>query len=259
MPGDVVLVVPCFNERARLDPDGFRELLQDDRLRLVFVDDGSTDDTRALLAAFAARHPQRIALLALPENRGKAEAVRQGMRAALSGGAALVGYVDADLATPPEELLRLIELMRARPLQILIAARVGLLGRAIERSALRHYLGRVFATAASVVLRLRIYDTQCGAKLFRSGPALQAALAQPFISRWVFDVELIGRLLLGSPDTPAVPLGAIVEEPLRAWRDVKGSKVRPVHALGVAADLLLIERDFQRRKRALAAAAAVRR
>lgn len=256
MVADVVLVVPCFNECARIDPAGFRQLFRDRALRLLFVDDGSTDDTRALLSSFAAQEPERVELLGLPRNQGKAEAVRQGMRAALGSGAAIVGYVDADLATPAEEILRLVELMRERRLQIVIGARVGLVGRAIERSVLRHYLGRVFATAASVVLRLRIYDTQCGAKLFRAGPALDAALDQPFISRWVFDVELIGRLLLGAPAVAPVPLSAMVEEPLRAWRDVEGSKVRPIHVLGVARDLALIERDLQRRKRALAAPAA---
>jgi glycosyltransferase involved in cell wall biosynthesis len=255
MAADVVLVVPCFNERARLDLHGFEPLLQDGAIRLLFVDDGSTDDTRALLEPFAARQPDRVELLVLPRNQGKAEAVRQGMLAALRSKPALVGYVDADLATPAGELLRLIEIMRGRPLEALIAARVGLLGTAIERRALRHYLGRVFATAASIVLRLRIYDTQCGAKLFRAGRALHAALAEPFISRWVFDVELIGRLLLGAPGAAPVPLEAVAEEPLRAWRDVAGSKVKPLHLLGVAGDLVLIERDFRRRKRSLAGSA----
>ena len=256
MPADAALVVPCFNERARLDLASFRELLHDPTVRLLFVDDGSTDDTRALLSSFAAQEPRRVELLALARNQGKAEAVRQGMLAGLRGGASVVGYVDADLATPPSELLRMVAIMRERPLSALIAARVGLLGREIERSALRHYIGRVFATAASVVLRLRIYDTQCGAKLFRADSALDAALAEPFLSRWVFDVELIGRLLLGAPAVPAVPLAAVVEEPLRAWRDVRGSKLTPVQVLGMARDLLLIERDFQRRKRALATSGA---
>jgi glycosyltransferase involved in cell wall biosynthesis len=257
MAAEVVLVVPCFNESARLDLAGFEPLLRDGAVRLLFVDDGSTDDTGALLTSFAARQPERVELLGLPRNQGKAEAVRQGMLAALRSEPAVVGYVDADLATPAEELLRLVGIMRGRPpLQALIGARVGLLGSAIERRALRHYFGRVFATAASIVLRLRIYDTQCGAKLFRPGPALQAALAEPFISRWVFDVELIGRLLLGAPGVPPVPIEALVEEPLRAWRDVAGSKVKPLHVLGVAGDLVLIERDFRRRKRSLAASGA---
>ena len=79
-------------------------------------------------------------------------------------------------------------------LQVVIGSRVGLLGHDIDRSLRRHYLGRIFATVSSAVLDLPVYDTQCGAKAFRVTPALRAALADPFTSRWAFDVELLGRL-----------------------------------------------------------------
>ena len=108
-----------------------------------------------------------------------------------------------------------------------------MLGYDIDRSAVRHYLGRVFATAASLILQARVYDTQCGAKLFRAGPALSDALATPFLSRWAFDVEFLGRLLIGSPAVPPLPLSAVVEVPLpdlarrqgieaRAWAEWRG-------------------------------------
>jgi glycosyltransferase involved in cell wall biosynthesis len=251
MPADVTLVVPCFNERDRLDLASFQQLLDDEALKLLFVDDGSTDDTSALLEAFLAQQSGRVELVRLPVNRGKGEAVRAGMLAAVRSNARVVGYVDADLATPPSELLRLVQIFRTRSLQVLIGSRVGLVGRAIERSSMRHYAGRVFATVASLVLRMDIYDTQCGTKLFRSSDALRAALADPFISRWAFDVELLGRLLIGSASATAVKVSEMEEEPLRVWRDVKGSKLKPIHFARAARDLAAIERDLARRRRAL--------
>ena len=134
--------------------------------------------------------------------------------------------------------------------QVAIGARVGLLGKDIHRSAVRHYLGRVFATAASLILQARIYDTQCGAKLFRATPTLAAALAQPFISRWAFDVELLGRLLAGEVGAPPLPLDAIVEVPLDVWHDVKGSKLGPGGMARTAKDLARIGLDLAWRRRA---------
>jgi len=114
---------------------------------------------------------------------------------------------------------------------------VALLGHRIDRSAWRHYLGRLFATASSLVLRLSVYDTQCGAKVFRVTPALRTALAEPFTSRWAFDVELLQRLL-GAGVRPA----QFEEVPLRAWRDVGGSKLGPAAAIAAAADLARLAR-----------------
>ena len=85
----------------------------------------------------------------------------------------MLGYFDADLATPPGELLRMLDLLERRPdLSFVLASRVALLGRRITRRARRHYLGRVFATFASIFLQIPVYDTQCGAKVFRASPAI---------------------------------------------------------------------------------------
>jgi glycosyltransferase involved in cell wall biosynthesis len=196
-------------------------------LRLVLVDDGSADGTAALLERVRAARPDAVLVLRLERNQGKAEAVRRGLLAALASGAAVAGFADADLATPPAELLRMIAELEARPgVAVLLATRLRILGCRIERHLWRHLLGRVFATFASIGLGLPVYDTQCGAKLFRAGPALSAALARPFRSRWIFDVELLDRLLRGEGATP-VPDRALREFPLELWRDVPGSTLGP--------------------------------
>jgi glycosyltransferase involved in cell wall biosynthesis len=243
---EAVVVVPCFNEERRLRDDDFVALVRDGELRLLFVDDGSTDATASRVRAMADRTGGRIALLQLPENRGKGGAVRAGLLHALTGSPAAVGYIDADLSTPPEEVLRLHEALERPGVAVVMGARIRLLGTQIRREAIRHYLGRVFATVASLVLRLPVYDTQCGAKFFRVGEPLRRALVQPFRSRWAFDVELIGRLVTGSP---ALSAAEFLEVPLVRWTDVSGSRLGSGQMVGAAIDLMAIAVELRRKRR----------
>jgi dolichyl-phosphate beta-glucosyltransferase len=248
----LTVVIPCFNEAARLDGAPLLAFVDSHAdASLLLVDDGSTDATGAVLDRLAAERPGRIRALSLTPNGGKAEAVRRGLRDALAAGAEIVGYLDADLSTPPAEIDDLLAALARPGVQVAIGARVGMLGYDIDRSAVRHYLGRVFATAASIILRARVYDTQCGAKLFRAGPALAEALSTAFLSRWAFDVELLGRLLIGTPGVPALPLAAIVEVPLPIWHDVKGSKLGLTGMAQTLRDLILVANDLAARRRAV--------
>lgn len=237
-PG-IALVVPCYNEARRLDVPAFLAMVDDDSaLSLLFVDDGSRDGTASVHARMAAERPGRVSAMTLPENLGKAEAVRHGLLRVLASPVDIVGYIDADLATPRAEIARLCdEFRRADDHDVLLGSRVRLLGRAIERAPMRHYMGRAFATAASLLLRLPVYDTQCGAKLFRRTPALTRALEHPFLSRWVFDVELLSRLLVGAPGVPGIPAERMREEPLQCWADCKGSKLKARHMAQSLLDL----------------------
>jgi glycosyltransferase involved in cell wall biosynthesis len=248
----LTVVVPCYNEADRLDPapllafvDGHPDAT------FLMVDDGSRDTTGAVLERLAGQRPGRIRALALTPNGGKAEAVRHGMRDALAAGAEIVGYLDADLSTPPAEIDDLLAALARPGVEVAIGARVGMLGYDIDRSAVRHYLGRVFATAASLILRARVYDTQCGAKLFRAGPALSEALAAPFLSRWAFDVELLGRLLIGTRAVTPLPLSAIVEVPLAVWHDIKGSKLGLGGMARTLRDLAVVATDMNARRRSV--------
>jgi len=214
----VVLVVPCFNEESRLRTDDLAAL-DAAGIGLVLVDDGSTDGTRHALEEWASGR-DRASVHALGHNVGKGEAVRSGLLAAVSRRPAWVGFIDADFATPAPELLRLVDLAGRRDdLDAVIGARVAMLGRDVDRSAFRHYTGRVFATFASVVLDLPVYDSQCGAKILRCTDALARAIGEPFASRWGFDVELIGRLVRSG-----TPASRLWEEPLERWHDIGGSR-----------------------------------
>jgi glycosyltransferase involved in cell wall biosynthesis len=245
-PSVPLVVIPCYDEERRLDPTRLGSLAESGRVRLLFVDDGSTDGTSAALDRLSSTS-EAIDVLRLPANVGKAEAIRQGLLRGLDSEARILAYYDADLATPPAELLRLVELLETRPeLAFVMASRVRLLGRRIERRPLRHYLGRVFATIASFVLHIPVYDTQCGAKAFRASSALREAIATPFRSSWVFDVELIGRLLRGAKGVEPVPLEAFEEMPLREWRDVSGSRLGVIGMARALVDLLVVSARFSR-------------
>jgi glycosyltransferase involved in cell wall biosynthesis len=223
-----IIVVPCYNEATRLSVDSFREFAAaNPGIRFLFVNDGSTDDTSIVLESLAATEPHRFEHLDQEQNYGKAETVRVGMLHALQQGPRYAGYWDADLATPLREIPRFIEVLESHPQRdVCFGSRVRLLGREIERNPLRHYLGRMFATVASIVLDLPVYDTQCGAKLFRASNATEALFIDRFCVNWTFDVELIARVQghrLRDGLTSAAD--SIYELPLDQWHDVAGSKV----------------------------------
>jgi glycosyltransferase involved in cell wall biosynthesis len=214
------------------------------------VDDGSTDGTTGVLGAAVERSPDLIRLKVLSTNRGKAEAVRAGLQHAIALGAGTIGYLDADLATPLEELEAMLDLLEhEQNLVGVLASRVRLLGRTIQRHAWRHYLGRVFATAASLTLGMAVYDTQCGAKIFRVQSYFDDILEHPFQARWVFDVELLARLRNWDEHVD----DRLHEYPLRRWIDVGGSKLRLHDFLGAARDLFRIWRQPGRRPESIAA------
>ena len=240
----VALVIPCYDEAERLQGDTFLAFLKDhEGVEFVFVNDGSRDATSDRLETLRARAPERIRVLDLEANRGKAEAVRRGLLMAFEQEVDFVGFWDADLATPLEELEHFLEIARAQPgRSIFTGARVGLMGRDIDRDPLRHYLGRIFATVASMTLRLSIYDTQCGAKLFRRTPVTEALFGEPFHVNWTFDVEILARFAVSERAAGRDPAVQIYEIPLMRWRDVAGSKVRPLDFFVALRELWTIRR-----------------
>ena len=238
------IVVPCYNEATRLDVAAFeRYLSTTNDVSFVLVNDGSRDGTLSVLEALAAKLPARVRVLDVQPNQGKAEAVRRGMVLALeTPGCAYAGFWDADLATPLGEIAVFVDVFeRLERVDVVFGTRVGLLGRQIERKLARHYAGRLFATAASIVLSLPVYDTQCGAKLFRAGENSRSLFEEHFLSRWIFDVELVARYCR----TRSGLIG-IYEQPLDQWRDVGESKVRGIDFVRAIGEMLIIYRTYAR-------------
>ena len=213
---DVSIVIPCYNERARL-PETITQLRAyvDGRLdvvEVIVVDNGSSDGTAAIAAELLRPLGEWGVVLANRENHGKGAAVRQGM---LAAGGRVVLFTDADLSTPIEELVKLEQALAA-------GADVAIGSRAVDRSLLevpqgqgRDVAGRLFNLVARALATPGIRDTQCGFKLFRTDAAQQICTRQR-LNGFGFDVELIAI---------ARHLGlAVAEVPVR-WRNHPDSHV----------------------------------
>lgn len=243
---ELVLVVPCCNEASRLQAAVFLDFVaRHPFVRLLFVDDGSVDGTMAVLERMALEAPAGVRAIRLSTNQGKAEAVRRGLLEALDGNHSLVGFWDADLSTPLTAIDDFLRVATKFPaVELILGSRVMLMGRDIRRKASRHYLGRVFATAASLALDLPVYDTQCGAKVFRANDALRRVLGEPFRSRWVFDVEILARYLALPVDDGGAPRRSrIYELTVPVWHAVPGSKLKALDYVRSVGELAAIWRS----------------
>ena len=242
-----VIVIPCFNEERRLPVEAFRNFRVDGhRVDFCFVNDGSSDGTLGVLNALRDSDPERFSVVNLEKNGGKSEAVRKGILEVSNRKADVTGFWDADLATPLDEIQGFLKILTDRPeIHMVFGARVRLLGRNISRNPARHYFGRVGATLISQTLGMAVYDTQCGAKLFRIEDALREVFSRPFLSRWIFDVEVIARYVeLWGRDRAAK---SIYEYPVVTWHDVRGSKVKSHDFAKALRDLWRIRRAYRLR------------
>lgn len=251
MSPSMTIIVPCYNEEERLDSCKFTSFINDNpQVKFLFVDDGSTDKTLELLKALSTTAPEFADVYSLPKNMGKAEAVRHGFVKAFEAAPEFIGFWDADLSTPLEAIPLLSGIFGEREdVEIVFGSRVQLLGRSIERNPVRHYLGRIFSTVVSLALGLKVYDSQCGAKLFKVSPKLKEIFQEPFMAKWIFDVEIIARLMKIHRERKLAPVENVIYEcPLPQWRDVKGSKLSYMAFVVAIRDLFSIYwSNFQNR------------
>jgi len=242
-PVDVplILIVPCFNEANRLERDVW--LSNASRFdQILFVDDGSTDNTLKVLEELLSQAKEQnitnLQILVLKTNQGKAGAIRAGVLHSckdLSSGS-YIGYCDADLSTPLDEMQRLADTCKTDNIDFLLGSRIKLAGFNVERSGARHYLGRASATLICTLLNITVYDTQAGAKVFQAKFA-ETLFKNSFVSPWLFDCELILRAKHADI--------SVREEPLKTWvHQDNDSKVNLVTYIKSLFDLLKIRKKY---------------
>ena len=190
MPVHYSIVIPAFNESARIGR-ALSDILLSIRknswdAEVIVVNDGSTDDTAAIVQAIAA-DPPVIRLIHNDGNRGKGYSVRSGLLHALGE---VVMFTDADLSAPIEEAQRLFDAIAAGA-DIAIGSRWLATSRQTHRQPLyRQIFGRCFNLLTRAIMRLPYADTQCGFKAF-TRDAAQTVFQLQTIERWGFDPEIL--------------------------------------------------------------------
>ena len=202
-----LIVVPCYNEARRLDGAAFEAFLQTTSDVGLCFVDDGSTDDTFTVLTELARGYDAVDVHRLERNAGKAEAVRQGILRALEREPEFVGYWD---------------------------------------NAARHYVGRLIATAAAGTLALPVYDTQCGAKLLRAAGA-RPLFERAFCARWMFDVELIARIIAQEGSRARAGL-YLREIPLKEWRHVRGSKIRVRDGVLALRELYRIYKQYPARR-----------
>jgi len=221
VPIDISVIIPAYNESGRLPAtlEKVRAYFETrrERVEILVVDDGSKDNTAALVEAFAAqafRPGLEFRLLRNPGNRGKGYSVRHGM---LKARGQLRLFSDADLSAPIEEIEKLEAALAAGA-----DAAIGSRSRSeliqAHQSRFRETAGRFFNLIVKTLLGLRFHDTQCGFKLFRAGAAQQIFPRQT-IERWGFDPELLFLARIRGLRVVEVPV---------VWAHAEGAKINMI-------------------------------
>jgi dolichyl-phosphate beta-glucosyltransferase len=231
MPCDLSVVLPVYDE-ARVLAETLAQLVPHleglgKSFEIVCVDDGSTDGSWEILQRLAAAD-ERVRVDRLPENRGKGAAVRKGMLAAEGE---LVVFMDADLSTPLDEMVRFLGALDSG-YDVVIGNRRAP-GSEITRHQpwIRETLGRGFTVLTRVLLAPGVHDFTCGFKGFRRDAA-RKIFARSSLNGWAFDAELV---------VIAHSLGLKLAQVPVAWHDEEGTKVRILQAvLGSLRELIVI-------------------
>jgi glycosyltransferase involved in cell wall biosynthesis len=184
------IVIPAYNEAARIT-GALESVVGCIRSRgwfaeVVVVDDGSRDQTAAIVRAFAANAPE-VRMLQNPGNRGKGYSVRHGV---LQSFGEIVMFTDADLSAPIEEAEDLFAAL-AGGADIAIGSRwLERTRQTIRQPLYRQFFGRCFNGVTRMIMGLPFADTQCGFKAFTRAAA-QTVFQLQTIERWGFDPEIL--------------------------------------------------------------------
>ena len=239
---ELCIVIPCYNEENRLDKERMFSFLKVHKnVLLCFVNDGSSDRTIDVLNTIKSAYPNNVEAISTESNVGKAEAVRTGVLYCNTHFKyEKIAYLDADLATTLEECLEISSVVNSKVV-FAFGSRIKKIDTNIQRKTYRFLIGRVIATFISRQLKLGVYDTQCGCKIFNSELS-KSIFKEKFISKWLFDVELFHRIIkiYGVDKMSEISN----EVPLKSWIDYDDSKVKMTYFFKLWYDLYQIKKHY---------------
>ncbi len=241
---NTTVVIPCYNEEKGISNKEYSTFLNNNpEVFICFVNDGSKDNTVAILNVLKEKHPNQIHVLSLVKNVGKAEAVRSGINYCNNQFQhQYIGYLDADLATTLEEFIELRAYLKGE-IVFSFGSRIRKIGSTIDRENSRFLIGRIVATFISNILDIKVYDTQCGSKLFTKEIS-EKLFQKHFISKWLFDVELFYRMILLFGREKAIL--KMLEIPLKLWVEKGDSKVKFSYGFKLWFDLYKIRFEYKK-------------
>lgn len=243
MKSELCIIIPCYNEAEKLLLENYRQFLSDTKgCTLVFSNDGSTDNTHKLLLGLKDEFDHQVFIVHNPVNSGKATAVQKGFQFAYDElEFDKIAYIDADLAVSLEETYEMRHLLTDE-IGFVFGSRMLRVGSTIERKFHRFFIGRIIATLISRALRLKVYDTQCGCKLFNRNLGT-VVIEDKFLSKWLFDVEIFFRLFKKLGKSKAIE--SMLEHPINEWIDRGASKVKFSYGFKVFFDLRKIKNKYR--------------
>ena len=239
----LAIVIPCYNEANRLPVKSYKSFLNKTPVvSIFFINDGSSDETGDLIQEMGREFNEQVHLISLKKNKGKGNAVFEGFNFILNNhDFNKIAFLDADLATSLEECYRLANFIEGK-IHFAFGSRILKLDNNIKRKWYRFFFGRIVATAISKSLELSLYDSQCGCKVF--DPSLgDKIFVEPFISKWLFDVEIFFRVIniYGRENIKE----HIKEVPLKEWVDTPDSRVSPWYFFNLWLDLYRISKKYK--------------
>ncbi|PKA96967.1 DNA-binding response OmpR family regulator [Flavobacteriaceae bacterium MAR_2009_75] len=240
----VGVVIPCYNEEERLSSEDFKKFAhQNLGYHLCFVNDGSTDNTLAVLEQLQKENSSNISVYNCEKNGGKAEAVRQGvLHLAKDEQLDYIGYLDADLSTDFRDFDDLVKTLENSKFKIVSGSRISRMGANITKESARRIISLTINMIIQKILGMPFKDTQCGAKIM-DRDIVTNMFNKKFITKWLFDVEIFMRMRKHYGKEEAKRL--ICEQPLKRWIHADGSKLSMKDSVKIVGQLAQIAYNYR--------------